>query len=396
MGWFVVIILVILLIVLLIGLAGAVIQVGVASLPAWGIGLSIGLMVFYALRQKIIRSIRTPENLAGLVTLTFDGRTLNCSINHSEVDKYADSSEPISLAVLICVTVTVGILVYLANQTQVFVGHKFLDDRMSETASIVFAVIISAIIVSYTFAKVKQTETFRVQIRENVERLVASANLSLKATDDLQSLIQKNASFASKLKIAFPDQHTPAIRSYVERNKATLLIDTSGVNRILNSEISKAKEDHTNLERSARFFDEVMQLYFRTASEVNRAGSTSMIYLLDQLLKGIEGLKELVPRREWKKFYDGIEFAKGELSLLCKNAARFAEAPQSEPEDQDLESDDPYSVLGVTKEMTDAQIKQVYRHLCNIYHPDKRLVVDDSKFKDIQEAYEKIEKLRNL
>jgi len=54
--------------------------------------------------------------------------------------------------------------------------------------------------------------------------------------------------------------------------------------------------------------------------------------------------------------------------------------------------DNPYSVLGVTKDATDAEIKRVYRKLARQYHPDRNPedAAAEEKFKSIQSAYDKI------
>jgi len=58
---------------------------------------------------------------------------------------------------------------------------------------------------------------------------------------------------------------------------------------------------------------------------------------------------------------------------------------------------DPYTILGVNRHASASEIKNAYRKLANKYHPDK---VDhlgeefkelaEKKFKDIQEAYQKL------
>jgi len=54
--------------------------------------------------------------------------------------------------------------------------------------------------------------------------------------------------------------------------------------------------------------------------------------------------------------------------------------------------DNPYSILGVTKDATDAEIKRVYRKLARQYHPDRNPddAAAEEKFKSIQSAYDKI------
>jgi DnaJ like chaperone protein len=66
-------------------------------------------------------------------------------------------------------------------------------------------------------------------------------------------------------------------------------------------------------------------------------------------------------------------------------------------------SDQAYKVLGVSKDAEVAEIKKAYRELVKKYHPDK-VITDDAalkagaeeKFKQVQKAYETIQKERNF
>ena len=64
---------------------------------------------------------------------------------------------------------------------------------------------------------------------------------------------------------------------------------------------------------------------------------------------------------------------------------------------------DPYTVLGVTREASDDDIKKAYRKLIRENHPD--MVMDKSdaekkqaekRFREVQEAYENICKMRGI
>ena len=65
--------------------------------------------------------------------------------------------------------------------------------------------------------------------------------------------------------------------------------------------------------------------------------------------------------------------------------------------DTRFESTDPYTVLGVDRSATEAQIKKAYRELVGRYHPDKVAhlgedfkTLAEERFKQIQQAYQKI------
>ena len=57
------------------------------------------------------------------------------------------------------------------------------------------------------------------------------------------------------------------------------------------------------------------------------------------------------------------------------------------------EMDEAYTILGVSQDATDEEIKKAYRRLSKKYHPDANLnqpEYAERKFKEIQEAYKKI------
>ena len=60
---------------------------------------------------------------------------------------------------------------------------------------------------------------------------------------------------------------------------------------------------------------------------------------------------------------------------------------------------DPYSILGVSRDASDEEIKKAYRKLSRKYHPDANINNPnkdqaEEKFKEIQQAYDQIMKER--
>ena len=62
---------------------------------------------------------------------------------------------------------------------------------------------------------------------------------------------------------------------------------------------------------------------------------------------------------------------------------------------------DPYSILGVSRNASDEEIKKAYRKLSRIYHPDANINNPnkdqaEAKFKEIQQAYQQIMKEKEM
>ena len=66
-------------------------------------------------------------------------------------------------------------------------------------------------------------------------------------------------------------------------------------------------------------------------------------------------------------------------------------------------SPDAYNILGISRNATDAEVKQAYRNMAKKYHPDKVITDDEAikkgaeeKFKQMQQAYEQIANERGM
>ena len=60
---------------------------------------------------------------------------------------------------------------------------------------------------------------------------------------------------------------------------------------------------------------------------------------------------------------------------------------------------DPYSVLGVSRDASDDEIKKAYRRMSRKYHPDANInnpnrEQAEEKFKQVQQAYEQIMRVK--
>lgn len=268
--------------------------------------------------------------------------------------------------------------------------HNPFKTALLALVALVVAVTITVGVVARGSRRRRERERLQAGAAARLERLKAEEVARLEG--HLQPITKQIADLSMILKISFPEDYSSSIRAYVESHKADLLTNTIGSGRFISSEVAKANDDLSKLKRAAKAFDEVMQLYTRTASEVNRVGNKAFFHLLHRLLEGLEGLKAYLPKREWKKFHEGVDFIMGELKPLYENTSGYQDAYEEEA--QEAVSSDPFSILGVPQQMEFDQIRTIYRELCKIYHPDKGKVPNYTKFIEINNAYEQIRKMR--
>jgi curved DNA-binding protein CbpA len=73
---------------------------------------------------------------------------------------------------------------------------------------------------------------------------------------------------------------------------------------------------------------------------------------------------------------------------------RLDEAEANEESAEDIrgacDAADPYATLGVRPDLSSEELKNVYRLLAQIYHPDKGRVADHRRFQEIQHAWQMI------
>ena len=362
-----------------------------ATIPAWGVGIVVGVSVFIGLRHYFLNSLRSQEKLANLVMLSFDGKKLNCSIQDAEVREYATTISRItfSLALLSCISVTLFVLLSLFNSTDAFRGRKYIaiskeqsqEISVDLSAQTVFrlACLTSFIPIGLTFVGLISTQSFKRSAREEVDRLVASANLSLKPANELQSLINQIASLSARAKVQFPESSTLAVRSYVESNKANLLISTAGLDRLLEAELARARDDRNKLEKAVKLDEVAMSIYTDTARHVNRTGSMTLIKDMEYIYTGLThyDLKSLLPQRKWNEFHDIVNLIIKDLQGLKDSAVKYElheEAYEEVGEKPSVEAakvEEAYRLLGVQPTMTDEEIKEVVIKLNKAFHPDR-------------------------
>lgn len=141
---------------------------------------------------------------------------------------------------------------------------------------------------------------------------------------------------------------------------------------------------------------ELWKIYEGATALVEQIGDPSLKNSLDEIHGCLVKLEELKGRGGWKQFDEGKVIVKEELERLLAHAQSLRSSKEENQSVSDRGFYDPWKVLRVSKDMTNEKIKEVWRDLCKIYHPDGGKVKDDAGFKEVNEAYEKIKKERGF
>lgn len=128
---------------------------------------------------------------------------------------------------------------------------------------------------------------------------------------------------------------------------------------------------------------------------------------LEEICRRIAMRSPMETREQIFLFLRRVAEADGSISdsefQKLSQIARFFNIGQQKVQDTYKQSSAAaYNILGVPKDATDTEVKNAYRKLVKRYHPDKVITKDEAlkigaeeKFKEIQEAYEIIQKERS-
>lgn len=158
------------------------------------------------------------------------------------------------------------------------------------------------------------------------------------------------------------------------------------------------RNDNACLAELCPRYEKLQSQYSLACQEANWLGNEAVLHYLDTVGNGIKLLSDVVDRSAWAQLGPVIDGLVEEIRLVRDNIRQLGltesvadtdggRACQSSPA-----SDDPYEVLGVQRDLSLAQIKEVYRRLAQIYHPDKGLVKNSATFQRHQKAWQDIEK----
>ncbi|MEK7226202.1 MAG: DnaJ domain-containing protein, partial [Bacteroidota bacterium] len=151
-------------------------------------------------------------------------------------------------------------------------------------------------------------------------------------------------------------------------------------------------EDRVNLDQANALFKAAMQLYTEAKNENKTDVSIAME--LEQIFQALnsENLSLLVQNRKWQEFRAIMDGIIADLQRLKRNANagwQGANFWQNETEEEKA-----YRILGVPLNASDSEIREAFRRLAMIHHPDRG--GNSETMKEISWAYEILKKKKQF
>lgn len=351
----------------------------IVSAPSVGSGLAVVFLIQWLFRLCKVDQMSAPSQLVRVVRVGFSQGKVSWTLDESQMQRGTSGFA----VVAICSSIIMGTcFAWGVLWTLVNVGFWFDDD---EVALSILTLIVGAVEFAWASAWISKgfKGKLKSSIQDRVEERFAGMNLSIGELDTLSSGISQ---LASQESIQFPVDYMSSVQAFIEAHTAELPVDMSKARAFITKQIRQAREDLQKLRQATEQYKVALHRCEEVGVEVNRSGSIALVRVLEDIYGGLETLRGYLRMRNWSAFAEGIDFAMNELDMLRQNAVEF----QAYAEEEELPGYDPYDVLGVAPEMSDDEIREVYRKLCLIYHPDLELVKDDERMKGINAAYEQI------
>lgn len=385
------IILVIVIVILLLGLIFSLLQLFVITLPIWGGALALIILILFLFRLQRMHCLNSPRILSKVITVSFDGQKLNWSLNESQIERHANAGLAVFFCTLIGI-ISIWLIQNIFYNNEAFQGITFFEKKIPAKVSFIVSYILSGIVVIITIIMSKPREILLNSIRKRINHLMSKINLQVERIKELRTLENSIKSITSELNVHFPIDFQTEIQEFISVHKDELLSDTTEMNKLIEKNIEQAQEDNQQLEKANDLYKAAMELYTQTAHEVNKTGSISLIKDLEHDYEGLisENLKSMLLYRKWENFNYGLNSIITHLYRLNELAIKYQKEgyeKKAESFKEETDEEKAYRILNIHHDVTNEQIKRVYKALAGIWHSDRKTIKSETRIKDIIWAY---------
>jgi hypothetical protein len=195
----------------------------------------------------------------------------------------------------------------------------------------------------------------------------------------------------------------PQMKDYVEKvvalagkQKHELADRPRGFSGIVEDACGEATADLRELEAARQLRDATKKLLAETSAAVRQTGSMPLMLELEAMYEGLESteLRELLVAREWRAHEQVLKKMCEELTQLARAAERYAAydweeaAAEGERPAETMDEERACRILGVPPSASPDEIREMYRHLAKLWHPDRGKVDSSERMREINAAYD--------
>lgn len=329
-------------------------------------------IILFFIKNEILNKLSSVSIKSNLITINPNNLNLAFCPDEKAINRFVREYNFITLAICLATMAIVFFSIY---------DHIIAND--SGTLFFSVLVIIAAIITEVIYIFNYNKNPINSTVRHSLEKCINDINQHFKVISHLKKIMEDNYDIVKTIEVSFDQDHISNIYERIKSNISIVLNNPIELQKIINSEIHIAKENNKQLYTVIDLLEESYSLLETLASLMKDSiTSNNTLENLHYRLKNIKN--KFIPKKEWSNFKEEINIFISDLKKFIKNAYDNSHSRNKGT------FNDPYVELGVSPEMTDKEIRTIFRSLCKIYHPDKGKVKDDNKFKLINNAYETI------
>ena len=336
----------------------------ISVLPAMIFGLAVGLWVAWGgMRWNSNRLLQLP-NLSRVGMFRFDGKNIRCAFSENlplEIGggrlrriQVASLGVFASVLALLDPAVSRTLMIDFAGTPRWF--HALI------TGTLWFLPLAIGVLL-YTD---RQVQRFMVrQLMRRVNSMAAAASADLGRTGEIDGLLSGIDALSKSLRIEPPSEHQAAIANFVQKECAAVVLDAKYAELFIKAITELARQDLANLAGALSAYQQCYGALQMARASVLESRNPLLETRLNDLELKIADLGKLLTQRRWDAFQRSCTGKMEELRALQERARLRREPPAVL-----APGTDPYSLLGINREMPTASIKKLRTRLAQIYHPD--------------------------
>lgn len=382
-----------------------------ALLNATGAIILVALF-FYTVRMAWLH--RNEKVVSAVLTVDFERQSLRWHVNEPILEQYAGEQAILFNWMCIPLWLTIVIVQIIPLYSQgAFSGlhieylfREIVDEVVATPPAGLNLLVAWASSCGFLYIILK-----RAKLKERVKRIMSNrirnlidrTNSRVEEIGELFALEESINALASKMKIPKLSHYETEIRDFVNTHKKELISgDLADLTSLIAKNIELGRKDEMHLGKADAPMTAVMKYYTHTAREVNKTASIPLIKELEYDYEGLasDNLKLLLSQKKWDDYMDVVNAIMEELQRLNDLSIKYQKEAdrmhEEERSDEMKDEDKACHILGVPTAATNDQIKKAYKVLASMWHPDARVVQDDTRMREINLAYDCLRQVRNI